>query len=237
MEVCLFITASARETAMPGSPAVTAAQMETLMASVPACHSLVLHMPVAGGAHDPYLKDESPPRCTMQLYFDELGDLETCLKADGALRVLQDPQRFAGLADCVLAHQAMAVRRFPVPDPRAAGPGESRCTYLVSYDGPAEDFNAWIGHYVDSHPPIMARFPGIRAIEIYTRLDYRCELPMGRSNAMQRNKVVFDSVDALNAALASPVRHEMREDFKRFPPFGGGNFHYPVISTGWRRAV
>jgi hypothetical protein len=48
---------------------------------------------------------------------------------------------------------------------------------------------------------------------------------------MQRNKVVFDSPDALNAALASPVRHEMRADFKNFPPFSGANLHFPMISV------
>jgi uncharacterized protein (TIGR02118 family) len=101
---------------------------------------------------------------------------------------------------------------------------------MVSYEGPAEDLNAWLGHYIDSHPPIMARFPGIREIEIYTRMDYCAALPVARSNAMQRNKVVFDSPDALNAALASPVRHEMRADFKHFPPFSGASPHFPAIS-------
>jgi len=50
---------------------------------------------------------------------------------------------------------------------------------------------------------------------------------------MQRNKVVFDSPDALNAALASPVRHAMRDDFKQFPPFTGENFHFPMVSRSW----
>ena len=36
---------------------------------------------------------------------------------------------------------------------------------------------------------------------------------------MQRNKVAFDSADALTQALNSPVRHDMRADFKTFPRF------------------
>jgi hypothetical protein len=47
---------------------------------------------------------------------------------------------------------------------------------------------------------------------------------------MQRNKVVFDSPAALKAALSSPVRHEMRADFKAFPPFTGENSHYPFAT-------
>ncbi len=45
---------------------------------------------------------------------------------------------------------------------------------------------------------------------------------------MQRNKVVFAHAQALSAALLSPVIHEMRADFHRFPPFSGGNVHYPM---------
>jgi hypothetical protein len=45
---------------------------------------------------------------------------------------------------------------------------------------------------------------------------------------MQRNRVMFDSPEALTAALQSPVRHELRADFHTFPPFEGGNFHYPM---------
>ena len=36
------------------------------------------------------------------------------------------------------------------------------------------------------------------------------------------------SPEALTAALNSPVRHEMREDFKHFPPFTGPVTHFPM---------
>ena len=48
---------------------------------------------------------------------------------------------------------------------------------------------------------------------------------------MQRNKVVFDSQAALTAALNSPVRHEMRASFGRFPPFTGPITHFPMATT------
>jgi hypothetical protein len=88
---------------------------------------------------------------------------------------------------------------------------------------------------MDSQPAFMSRFPGIRDIEIYTRLDYHCDLALARSYTMQRNKMAFDSVDALNIALTSSVHDEMREDFKRFPPFSGDIQQFPMLSTGWRR--
>ena len=258
MEVCLFITAMPRSGG--ASPALDNASdllqaLTALAPAMPGLKQLVLHTPVPGGAHDPYLKDESAPRCAMQFYFDEIGALEATLVSGGALHGLFHPQRdasllmqrdassgmqrFASLNECLLSQQVMAVRRFPVPQPRAQQSGQSdpsdetRCTYLVSYEGQADDFNAWLGHYVDHHPQLMAQFPGIRQIEIYTRVDYRSDLPAARSVAMQRNKVVFDSPDALNVALASPVRHAMRDDFKQFPPFTGENFHFPMVSRYW----
>jgi hypothetical protein len=47
---------------------------------------------------------------------------------------------------------------------------------------------------------------------------------------MQRNKVVFDSPAALTAALNSPVRHEMRAAFHRFPSFTGPITHFPMTT-------
>ena len=103
----------------------------------------------------------------------------------------------------------------PTDDPAA----EPACTYLVAYTGRAEDLNAWLAYYIAHHPPIMRRFPGIRGIEICTRLDWCSFLPCRRVEYMQRNKNVLDSPEALNAAINSPVRHEMRADFHKFPAF------------------
>jgi hypothetical protein len=47
---------------------------------------------------------------------------------------------------------------------------------------------------------------------------------------MQRNKVVFDDVASLDAALASPVRARMKADFDSFPPYSGTTPHYPMRS-------
>jgi hypothetical protein len=66
-----------------------------------------------------------------------------------------------------------------------------------------------------------------------TRVDWVSHLPMRKVNHMQRNRVMFDSPEALTAALQSPVRHELRADFHTFPPFEGGNFHYPM----WTESV
>ncbi len=127
----------------------------------------------------------------------------------------------------------MLVRRFAVPDPAFKNaPDEPYCTYLVSYEGEAEDLNAWHGHYLENHTRHMAMFPGIRELEVYTRLDWVSALPWPRVNFMQRNKVAFDSPEALTHALNSPVRHEMRADFQALFPGSAAR----TTITRWRPA-
>lgn len=195
------------------------AAFAALLAATPGLGQALIHRPAS--ATDPYLDDGPPPPLALQLYFAELAALEAAIGPAGHLRAVP------GLA--ATSQQAMLVRRFPVPEPAFAGP-PPHCTYLVAYDGAAADPNAWHAHYLAHHPPIMARFSGIRQIEIATRIDWVGFLPGRRADCMQRNKVVFDSPAALTAALASPVRAEMRADFHRFPPFTGHTSHYPMLT-------
>jgi hypothetical protein len=41
---------------------------------------------------------------------------------------------------------------------------------------------------------------------------------------------VFDSPATLSTALLSPTIRNMRADYHRFPPFSGGNVHYPMVT-------
>jgi hypothetical protein len=142
------------------------------------------------------------------------GTLEAAVTARGPLRHLADAHRHKWLHGRTVSHQAMLTRRYNVPDALLrTRPGMLPCCYLVHYPGPAADINAWHAHYNTHHPPLMARFPGVRAIEIYTRIDWVSGLDWSREGVMQRNKLLFDSPEALTAGLLSPVLQEMRADF------------------------
>jgi uncharacterized protein (TIGR02118 family) len=181
--------------------------------------------------HDPYLDDGRPPALVVQLYFPDIAALEAAVARDGHLQVLSAPDALASLPGASVTQQAMLARAFPVPDGRGgAGPGEDTCSYLVTYEGAAADQNAWLSHYIEHHTAIMARFPGIREVEVCTRIDWCGCLPWPRADAMLRNKVVFDDADALTAALNSPVRHDMRADYQRFPTFTGAVTHFPMTT-------
>jgi uncharacterized protein (TIGR02118 family) len=213
MSVCLFL--SFWTEASVGD----SAKLDRTLAAIPKLAKALVHS--RASADDPYLKDDKPPQLVLQLYFAELPDLE---EAGDHVAALTSGE-FPALANADATQQAMTVRRFAVPEPATPG-----CTYLVAYQGEAEDLNAWLGHYLDSHIPTMSRFPGLRELEVYTRLDWVSALPWRRVNFMQRNKVAFDSADALTAALHSPVRHEMRADFAAFPPFTGPVTHFAMTT-------
>ena len=169
----------------------------------------------AARARDPFLQDGAPPALVLQLFFAELPALEA------ALPFLEE--RVGGNASC----EATLAHSFAVPQP-----SEGRCTYLVCYAGPAEDPRAWHAHYLAHHPPVMAELPGIRTLEVYLPVDWRkLEGPWQPVRSLQRNKVAFDSPQALEAALASPVRAKMRADFATFPKYAGAVTHYPMLTS------
>ncbi|SEC98447.1 conserved hypothetical protein [Rhizobiales bacterium GAS188] len=225
MRFCYFVTF---ENASPEARLSEAdkAGITALIAATPSLRHADLHLPAV--ASDIYTADGPSPQLALQLYFDDLTELEAAIAPDGHLQGLAQPGAWPSLEGAKATHQAMYARHFPVPGQSAWE--RPKCSFLVHYPGPAPDFNAWLAHYIESHPPIMRRFPGIRQIEILSRVDWIDAMPFARAGHMQRNRVVFDSPEALTAALQSPVRHEMRADYHKFPAFEGGSFHFPMIT-------
>jgi uncharacterized protein (TIGR02118 family) len=167
----------------------------------------------------------------LQLYFDEIAALEAAAGRHGALKALAEAGALPTVDTSGASQQAMLARPYPVPDPAfRTQAGRLACSDIIHYPGKAEDFDAWLAFYIESHVPLMRRLPGIRELELYTRIDWTSGLPWPKAEHMQRNKVVFDDADALAAALASPVRAEMRADFLRFPRFTEGNRHNPMAT-------
>ncbi len=225
MRFCYFVTFE-HPSPKARIGAADKAAITALIAATPFLRHAEMHTPAV--ASDIYTADGPSPQLALQLYFDDLVELEAAIAAKGHLRALADRRALSSLAGAKATHQAMYARHFPIAG-SAAG-AQPRCSFLVHYPGPADDFNLWFNHYVASHPPIMRRFPEIRQIEILSRVDWIDAMPFERADHMQRNRVVFDSPEALTAALQSPVRHEMRQDYHRFPPFKGGSFHFPALT-------
>jgi hypothetical protein len=217
MQVCLFLIGASRQ-----QPLLDIAPLQC----IDGLHSLVVHEPIAHRVDPRIAPATDAPSCVLQLYFDELAALEAAANRDGPIHRALQARSIAGH----FAQQVMAVRPLVPLVPRTEARAQ-RCTYLVAYEGPAEDFDIWLAHYLQHHAPVMSTLPALRELEIYTRIDCTSGLPCARADAMQRNKVVFDDVSALADALASPVRDLMRRDFHNLPPYRGGTPHFAMRST------
>lgn len=215
-----------------GTPAILSEasrkRLHRLLADLPGLGQGMVYTP-ARGTSDLYTEDGAGPALGLQVEAAQIETLEAACAKGGGLQALADPAFLPELAGAQVNQQLFVLRRFEVEDAVLRIPeGAKPCSYVVHYPGPAQDLSRWLGHYIESHPPIMVRFPGIRGIEILTRADFVSYLPFAHAQHMQRNRVLFDSPQALTAALHSPVRHEMRADFHTFPAFEGGNFHFAM---------
>lgn len=175
-------------------------------------------------AQDIYTDDGESPPLGLQLDFTSIAGLEAAAK--GPLQALFTPA-MGDLAEPEA--QAFLRRTYPVDAPEHAE-GARPCSFVVHYPGPAQDPNAWHDYYIQGHPPLMRRMPGIRGIEIMTPVEWVNSLPATKVHHLQRNRVLFDSPEALTAALQSPIRHELRADFDHLPSFEGGNRHYAMLT-------
>ena len=196
--------------------------------SLPDLQAYDLYVPEA--SHDPYLDDGPGPLVMAQLYFADVAALERALGAP-AFPTAALSGEGAPASDLSVAHEAMRTQYFPVAGETVPAPLKAPLSYVVRYHRPAEDETAFIDFYVKHHPPLLGEFPGIRNVMCYLPIEWRDPTGIPHADYMLGNEVAFDSVDALNAALKSDVRHRLREDYKRFPPFTGRNTHYAMTRT------
>ncbi len=185
-----------------------------------------LYVPAAGRAQDPMVNDGSGPLFLMMLEFSSLAALEQAVRSQNFAAPLSSLP--AGLE---LSADAMERRCYPVAGEAAAMPLSAPFSYSVRYHRPAEDEARFVEFYLTNHPPLLARLPNVRNVICY--LPVRGIGPAGLPSAdyMLGNEVVFDTIEAFNAAMASDQRRELRADFARFPRFTGPNTHYPMTRT------
>ncbi len=230
MTFCLFLTANKSRT----ETCLIKQDPNSLLSAIPGVIECAWHVPLASTHADPFIAAERSPECVIQLYFGRIDQLEAALQTTGPLASLVSTGRLAGYE---WQQQAMLVRSFSdTRYPPTAAVDDERVTYLVEYAGQVANEAAWVEQYLRQHPPLLAKLPCVREVEVYTRLDYCSRLPVERSTTLQRNKVVFDSADALDQALASPQREVLRKDFLSLPPFSGSSPHYPMRTYQYRSA-
>jgi uncharacterized protein (TIGR02118 family) len=170
---------------------------------------------------DPYLDDGTGPIRFVMAYFADAAALQHAVNS-------ADYRAAVAAAGAEVHGEAFAVHLFAVAGEAKPSPMRSTLSYIVRYRRPAEDEKAFQTFYMNNHPPILGKFPGIRNCRCYTPIAWTDPAKLPRFDYMLGNEVVFDDVAALDASLKSDVRHEARRDYKSFPKFSGKNTHYAM---------
>ena len=199
-----------------------APQAIELWAGLPELVSFDLYTPATVQAEDPYVQDGPAPAWLAMLAFPSLEALERATGAKHFIVTLAD------LGKRVLTCTAMQRSDHPVAGVDAPAPLHAPFSYVVRYHRPAADEALFVRHYIETHPPLLARLPAIRNVICYLPLAWKHAAGVPPADYMLGNEVVFDHIDHFNEAMASKLRHELRAHFRQFPAFSGRNTHYPM---------
>jgi hypothetical protein len=192
-------------------------------AALPGLTAVDLYQPLRDSTHDPFNNDGPGPLLMAMLQFPTQEKLKAGL-ADARFR-----KSFGGApAGATITGTAFERRFYPVTGEPNPGPLRAPFSYVVRYHHPAENVEEFVTHYIADHPPILAKLPEIRSVLCYLPFVSGAASILPPADYMVGNEVVFDTPEAFNAAMASPVRLELRAHFKSFPKFTGKNTHYPM---------
>jgi|SRR5450631_232531 uncharacterized protein (TIGR02118 family) len=194
--------------------------------SLPGLTVFDLYVPAAGRAQDPMVNDGSGPLFLMMLEFSSPAALEQAARSHNFVTPLSSLP--AGLE---LSADVMERRCYPVAGEAVAMPLSAPFSYCVRYHRPAEDEARFVNFYLTNHPPLLARLPDVRNVICYLPVHGFNPAGLRSADYLLGNEVVFDTIEAFNAAMASEQRRELRADFARFPRFTGSNTHYPMSRT------
>ena len=109
-------------------------------------------------------------------------------------------------------------------------------SYFVRYDIVPSSEKAFLEYYRTRHVPILARWPGMRRVVLYTGVAAKDSLQVNEGKTFLLAQLEFESQADLERAMQSPQRAEARLDFQEFPPFAGTVTHQAMTSDeAWRR--
>jgi hypothetical protein len=186
----------------------------------PELSALDIYRSIEDGAKDPFNDDKNGPLLIVMLEFKSPSAL-----ASARVAIERELSRLP--ADVAVTVTGMERKFYPVAGENAASPLRAPFSYVVRYHRPAEDEAAFIDNYISTHPETLGKLPKIRSVMCY----FPVSAPPGRYPAadyMIGNEVVFDTLADFNEAMQSPVRQELRQHFREFPPFTGINTHFPM---------
>ena len=182
--------------------------------------SAVVHEPITLPGADPLPVDQDA-RLLMCQVSGTLADV-TAERLDALAR------GFAGVR--AVSHQRMSIERITPGAPDEPGAKPEAVSWIVQYNGPAEDPPAFHAYYRSHHVPIVHRMPGIRSLNLYSPEPWTGTARLHKVNHLLIVQAVFDNLDGLLAMRNSPQRREGLQDFDNYPKFEGPVTHQAMRS-------
>jgi hypothetical protein len=152
---------------IPSAPTGPAAEFIRHLAGLPELVSLDLYTPARDETADPYVRNGAAPALLAMLTFPSLDALDRAARHDrfGA--------GLAGMSTGVLTCTAMRRTDHAIAGADAPTAFSAPFSYVVRYHRPAQDEARFVQHYVETHPPLLSRLPGIRNVMCYLPLPWR----------------------------------------------------------------
>ncbi|HWK61920.1 MAG TPA: hypothetical protein VNT00_10900 [Eoetvoesiella sp.] len=177
---------------------------------------------------DPLLNERTHAGACLALYFRTHHDLTQACANAAALNALFLSEPFRGCDPGELSHQVMQAHCFSTSDGTMGGI-QGGFGYMVGYEGDPTDPAAWVADYMENHVSLMQRLPGIRHIEVFTRIEPYVIPSMGLGqNWMLRNMACFATRREMAAALRSPARAALLAHRSGMAEHGGESEHISV---------
>ena len=177
----------------------------------------VLHTPIPLPGADPLPVDQDE-----RLLLCQLADSSIAAELDAAARAI------AGVRE--VSHQTMACERITPGGPDDPSTAGTAVSWIVQYNGPAQDPRAFHAYYRTHHVPIVNRMPGIRFLNWYVPKPSERLAGLRYVEYLQLVQAMFDDLDGLLAMRASRERKEGLQDFNNYPPFEGPVTHQAMLS-------
>ncbi|MEZ5889158.1 MAG: EthD family reductase [Xanthobacteraceae bacterium] len=221
MTIVCEVAFAAAHTEAAAAPHQVSPHLARHWSELPDLLTLDIYTPAADPVHDPYIDDGPAPLHLAMLAFASLDALD---------RAAHHPAFAAGLSAIETVVSCTAMRRsdHPTAGETTAAMLAAPFSYVVRYHRPAADEALFVRHYIETHPPLLGHLPAIRNVMCYLPLLWRGPTAHPSADYLIGNEVVFDHRDAFNAAMKSPVRHELRAHYHTFPAHSGRNTHFAM---------
>lgn len=172
----------------------------------------------------PKMDDVPAPTIMVQIDMDNADAAEKLTQSSKFQQLFMNTSAYDSPVEDIKLEITEAVH-FPVSGQDTPLQRTAPLSFVVRYYGPVKDASEFADFYSKHHPPILAKFEGIRNVLCYLPLNWRSSGEVLDDSLIIGNEVVFDDLDALKRALKSDVLAEAQEDSKHFQAFGSSTHH------------